>query len=103
MQDHVHPSETASGGILLLPVERDTSGSLVADLEQQGTGTAGGVVDGGGGAGLGLMNTDDSRDDAANLGGRIKLALALSALGGEVAHQVLVGVAEDVVALGTVL
>ena len=102
MQDHVHPGEAAGGGILLLPVERDTGGRFVTDLEQQGAGPAGGVVDGGGGAGPGIMDADDLRDDAADLGGRVELALALAAFGGEVAHQVLVGVAEDVVAVGTV-
>ena len=40
---------------------------------------------------------------AADLGGGVELALALAALGGEVPHQVFVGVAEDVVALGAVL
>ena len=35
--------------------------------------------------------------------GRVELPLALAALGGEVPHQVLVGVAEDVVVLGAVL
>ena len=40
---------------------------------------------------------------AADLGRRVELALALAALGGEVPHQVFVGVAEDVVALGAVL
>ena len=42
-------------------------------------------------------------NDAARFGRRIELPLALAALGGEVPHQVLVGVAEDVVVLGAVL
>ena len=46
---------------------------------------------------------DDLGDDAADLGGGVELALALAALGGEVPHQVFVGVAENVVALGAVL
>ena len=49
------------------------------------------------------MDADDLRNDAADLGGSVKLALALATLSGEVAHQVLVSVAEDVVAIGTVL
>ena len=48
----------------------------------------GGVV-----VGAGVADTDGLRDDAANLGGGVELALALAAFGGEVAHQVLVGVA----------
>ena len=35
--------------------------------------------------------------------GRVELPLALAALGGEVPHEVFVGVAEDVVVLGAVL
>jgi hypothetical protein len=62
-----------------------------------------GVVDGGGGAGLRITDADDLRHDAADLGGSVELALALATLGGEVPHQVFVGVAQDVVALGAVL
>jgi hypothetical protein len=62
-----------------------------------------GVVDGGGGAGLRVTDADDLRHDAADLGWGVELALALATLGGEVPHQVFVGVAQDVVALGTVL
>ena len=54
-------------------------------------------------AGLRVADADDLRHDAADLGGRVELALALAALGGEVAHQVFVGVAQDVVAFGAVL
>ena len=103
VQDHVHPREAAGGGVLLLSVERDSGVCLVADFEQQRTRSTGRVVDGGGGAGLGVMNTDDLRNDAADLGRRVKLALALTTLGGEMTHQVLVRVAEDVIALGAVL
>ena len=103
VQDHVHPGEAAGGGVLLLPVERDGGAGFVAHLQQQRAGAAGRVVDGGGGAGLGVVDADDLRHDAADLGGGVELALALAALGGEVPHQVFVGVAEDVVALGAVL
>ena len=103
VQDHVHARQAAGGGVLFLPVERDGGAGLVAHLQQQRAGAAGGVVDGGGGAGLGVADADDLRHDAADLGGRVELALALAALGGEVPHQVFVGVAEDVVAVGAVL
>ncbi len=49
------------------------------------------------------MDAEDLRDDAADLGGGVELALALAALGGEVPHQVFVGIAQDVVAVGAVL
>ena len=40
-----------------------------------------------------VADAEDLRDDAAHLGGRLKLPFALAALGGEVPHQVFVGVA----------
>ncbi len=52
---------------------------------------------------LAAADADDLRHDAADLGRRVELALALAALGGEVPHQVFVGIAEDVVVLGAVL
>ena len=103
VQDHVHPGEAGGGGVLFLPVERDLGAGLVADFQQQRAGAAGGVIDGGVVGGLRVADADDLRDDAADLGGGVELALALAALGGEVAHQVFVGVAQDVVALGAVL
>ena len=50
-----------------------------------------------------MMDAKDQRDDAADLGGGVELALALAALRGEVPHQVFVGIAQDVVAFGAVL
>ena len=107
VQDHVHAGEAGGGGVLFLPVERDLDvlavAGLVADLEQQGAGAAGGVVDGRVVAGLGAPDAEDLRHDAADLGRGVELPLALATLGGEVPHQILVGVAEDVVAVGAVL
>jgi hypothetical protein len=92
----------AGGGVLFLPVEGDLDSGLVADLQEQGAGAAGGVVDGGGGGGR-IADADDLGHDAADFGGGVELALALAAFGGEVAHEVFVGVAKDVVAVGAVL
>lgn len=50
---------------------------------------------------LGVLRRD--ADHATHLRRRIELPLALAALGGEVPHQILVGVAKDVVVLGAVL
>jgi hypothetical protein len=80
-----------------------TGAGLVGHLQKQRARAAGGVVDGRGGAGFRLPDAEDLRDDAADLGGRVELALALATVNGEVPHQVLVGVAEDVVAVGAVL
>jgi hypothetical protein len=48
------------------------------------------------------VDAHDPSDDAADLGEGIELALALAAFGGEVAHQVVVGVAQDIVAVRSV-
>ena len=47
-------------------------------------------------------DADHPGHDARHFGRRVELPLALARLGGEVLHQVFVGVAEQVVALGTV-
>ena len=107
MQDHVHPGEAGGGGILFLPVERDLHvfavAGFVADFEEQRAGAARRIIDGGVVGGVGVADAENLRDDAADLGGRVELALALAALGGEVPHEILVGVAEKVVAIGAVL
>ena len=72
-------------------------------LQQQRARAAGRVVGGGGRLGVLRRDADHLGDDAADLGRGVELPLALAALGGEVPHQVLVGVAEDVVVLGAVL
>ena len=43
------------------------------------------------------------RNDAADFGGGVELALALATLRREVTHEVFVGVAQNVVAVGAVL
>ena len=48
-------------------------------------------------------DADGLGHDAADFGRGVELALALAALGGEVPHEILVGIAEDVVVLGAVL
>ena len=50
-----------------------------------------------------MADAENLRDDAAHFGGGVELALALATLGGEVPHEVFVGVAEEVVAVGAVL
>ena len=87
------------GVVLLLAVDRDAAGRLGGDLEQQRARAAGGVVDGLVLAGV-RADADDLGQHPRDLGRRVELALGLARLGGEVPHQVLVGVAEQVVALG---
>jgi hypothetical protein len=90
-------------GVFLLPVKGDCGAGLVAHLEEQRARPAGWIVDSGSSAGLGVTDADDLRHDAADLGGRVELPLTLATLGGEVPHQVFVGVAQNVVTLGAVL
>jgi hypothetical protein len=103
VQDHVHARETGGGHVLLLPFERDVLAGLRRHFQQQRARAAGGVVGGGGGARVRGRNADHPGDDAADFGRGVELPLALAALGGEMPHQVLVGIAENVVVLGAVL
>ena len=107
VQDHVHAREASGGVVFLLPVERDLHvlvavAGFVADLEEQRARAAGRVIDGGVVADLGVADAEDLRDDAAHFGGGVELALTLATLGGEVPHEVFVGVAEKVVAVGAI-
>lgn len=102
VQDHVHVGEAHGGGVLFLPVEGDLAPGLVADLQEEGTGTAGRIVNGGIGGGFGGVDFEYPGDDPANLGGSVELPLALAALGGEIPHEVFVGVAENIVPIGPV-
>ena len=43
-----------------------------------------------------MVDADDFGDDAGDFGGGVELAFAFAAFGGEMAHEVFVGVAEDV-------
>src|SRR5439155_27040836 len=91
------------GQVPVLPVGRDVVARLGGHLQQQRARAAGRVVGGGGRLRVVRRDADHFGDDAADFGGSVELPLALAALGGEVPHQVLVGVAEDVVVLGAVL
>ena len=102
VQNHVHAGETGGGHVHLLALERDVFAGLGGDLQQQRTGAAGGIVGGGGSLGILRGDADDLGDDAADLGRGVELALRLAALGGEVPHEILVGVTEDIVVVGAV-
>ena len=101
MQEHVHPRERPSGVVHLLAIEGDAVRRLVGRLEEQRPGPARRVVDGLVRPGVGA-DPDHLRHDAGHLGRGVELALALARLGGKVPHQVLVGVAEEVIAPGPV-
>ena len=76
---------------------------LVGYLEQERSGTACRVIDRGVRGRLSRADAKNLCHDAADLGRGIELALTLAALGGEVPHEVLVGIAQDVVTIGAIL
>ena len=102
VEDHVHAGESGGGGVFFLAVEGDLEVGLVCDFEEEGAGATGGVVDSGAGGGGAILEADDFGHDAGDFGGGVELALTLAAFCGEVAHEVFVGVAEDVVAVGAI-
>ena len=86
-----------------LPFDGDALPGLGGHLQKQRARAAGRVVGGGGHPRVVRRDADHPGDDPADLRGGVELPLALAALGGEVPHQVLVGVPEDVVVVGAVL
>ena len=101
VQEHVHPRQRPGGDVHFLAVDRDAARRLVGGLEEQRAGTAGGIVDGLVLTGVGA-DADHLRHDARDLRRGVELSLALAALGREMAHQIFVGIAQEVVAFGTV-
>ncbi|OQB36471.1 MAG: hypothetical protein BWY09_01923 [Candidatus Hydrogenedentes bacterium ADurb.Bin179] len=105
MENHVHTGESRRGIVHLLAVQRQVQSGLVfrfvMGFQQQRTGTAGGVVDGLVGA-FGFTDADDLGHHTGNLRRGIELALALAGFRGKIAHQVFIGIAKQVVAVGTV-
>lgn len=101
VKDHVHPGQRPSGVVVFLAVDGDAARRFIGRLEKQRAGATRRVVDR---LVLGRLgaDSDDLGHDAGDFGRRIELALALAGLRGEVPHQVLVGIAEQVVAFGTV-
>ena len=103
VQDHVHVGQARRGDVLLLPFDGDAVPGLAGHLQEQRARAAGRVVGGGGRHRVVRRNADHPGDDPADLRGGVELPLTLATLGGEVPHQVLVGVPEDVVVVGAVL
>ena len=105
VQHHVHAGERTGGVVHFLAVDGQVKPGaglgFVVRLEQQRARAAGGVIDALRGA-VGLAQTNDLRHDARHLGRGVELAFALAAFGGEVAHEVFIRIAQQVVALGSV-
>ena len=103
VQDHIHPGQAGGGGVLLLTVEGDLGSGFIPHFQQQRSRAAGRIIHRGAVRRRRFMDADDLRHDSTDLGGGIELSFALAALGGEVAHEVFVGIPQDVVTLGAVL
>lgn len=103
MKNHIHASETAGCRIFLLAIKRYFGASFVTDFQEQGARATGGVVNGGGGTDVDVTDAKNFCHDSADFGRRVELALALATLGGEMPHEIFVGIAQDVIAIGTVL
>lgn len=101
VHDHVHPGEAPGGDIHLLPEDRDRDIGHLGGLQQQGPGPACRVIDGLFGAGR-TADPGHCGDNPGHFGGGIELALGLPGLRREVAHQIFIGVAQNVVAIGAV-
>lgn len=50
-----------------------------------------------------MLDAKDLRHEPADLGWRIELDFAVATLGGEMAHQVFIGVAKNIIAIRPVL
>lgn len=102
MDDHIHLRHIQCGEILLLTVEdRIPRSRLVRRAEQKGAAPRCHVVDGDRPSVVGA-DVEQLGGKTTRLGGGVELPLRLTALGREVTHQVLVGIAEEVV-IGSVI
>src|SRR3990172_12278318 len=82
LADAVHLA-VYGGGVLLLTVERDLSAGCAAHFQQQRSRPPRPVINGGMARRVRLANADDLRHDAADLGERVELPLALTAFRGK--------------------
>src|SRR5690606_10133170 len=103
VENHVHASQPARRAVLLLSIKRELGVRFVGHFQEQRTGTARGIVNSRAGRGLRGADAKNLSNDATDLCRSVELSFALAALGGEVPHQVFVGIAKDVVTVGTVL
>ena len=101
VQDQVHPRHRPGRDVLFLPVDRQPVRRRVGGLDEERPGTARGIVHGLVQPGV-RPDPDNLGHDAGHLRRGVELPLALPRLGGEVPHEVLVRVAQQVVAVGAV-
>jgi hypothetical protein len=101
VQDHVHACQCPGGIVHFLPVDRQAARRFVRSFQQQRARSVRRIVDR---LVLPRLGTDAHHlgQDAGDFGGRVELALALARFRGEMPHQVLVGVAQQIIAFGPV-
>ena len=75
---------------------------IKGNLQQQRAGATCGIIDSGAGCGVGIADVQQLRDDTADFSRGVELAFAFAAFSGEVAHEVFVSVAQQVIAVGFV-
>ena len=102
MQNQVHASQTGSGIVLFLSIDRELARSLIRCTNQQRTGTASRIVDRHAGIG-GFINADYLCHDTRDFSRCVELALALAGILGKFPHQKLVGVAQNVITASAVI
>ena len=96
VQKHIHPRQVVSGVVDLLAEEalfNNMGVGVFFGLQQQRAGAAGGIVDF---VDAGLLVQGDLRNQPGDMGGSEKLATGFTRIGGVVANQELVGIAEQV-------
>ena len=96
VHDEVHAAQVVGGRRHLLAEEGAHLFHFLGHAEQQGAGTAGGVVDA---AQAGLAGGDNLGEDGRDFLRGVEFARLLAGIAGELSDEVFVGVAEDV-ALG---
>ena len=105
VDDHRHLRHADGREVYLLPFDGDgihLAARFRRRADQQRSRPARHVVDGDHRAFI-LCDVDDPRHHAAHFAGGVELTLGLAGLRGEVLHQILVGVANEVIVCGAVV
>ena len=102
VQDHIHPREVGRRGFFFLSVKGNIFARFVGHFQQQRPRAAGRVI----GCGLvGRILWTDANDFGQyprHFGRRVKLPFGLPRFRGKVAHQVFVGIAQNIIAFGRI-
>ena len=101
MENHVHAGQGAGGKVHFLTIDCQTSRSFITGFQQQRPRTTGGVINRGV-LGCLLIDSNDLGQNSGDLRRRVELTLGLTRFCGEVTHQVLVGIAQQIISIGTI-